>query len=92
VPLLFTTTRVNPFTDRARSREWAKWRDAASWSVKHGTLHALRHFYATLLISAGVEPKKVLSLLRHKTCGSRWRPTCGGGRSENDGGESSEPC
>ncbi|WP_243422701.1 hypothetical protein [Micromonospora globispora] len=29
VPLLFTTRRGNPFTDRTWSREWADWRDAA---------------------------------------------------------------
>ena len=67
VPLLFTTTRGNPFTDRTWSREWAKWRDNAGWPVKHGTFHALRHWYATTLITSGAEPKEVQWLMRHKT-------------------------
>ena len=67
VPLLFTTTRGNPFTDRVWSREWAGWRDAAGWPKEHGTFHALRHFYATTLITNHAEPQEVQRLLRHKT-------------------------
>jgi integrase len=67
VPLMFTTTHGNPFTDRVWSREWAKWRDAAGWPTEHGTFHALRHFYATTLITNHAEPQEVQWLLRHKT-------------------------
>ncbi|MGC4765008.1 site-specific integrase [Micromonospora sp. DT46] len=67
VPLLFTTTRGNAFTDRTWSREWAGWRDAAGWPQKHGGFHALRHFFATTLITNHVEPQEVQRLLRHRT-------------------------
>ncbi|MGX4657630.1 tyrosine-type recombinase/integrase [Micromonospora sp. SCSIO 07396] len=67
VPLLFTTSRGNPFTDRTWSREWADWRDAAGWPKEHGTFHALRHFFATTLITNHAEPQEVQRLLRHKT-------------------------
>jgi integrase len=67
VPLLFTTMHGNPFTDRTWSREWAGWRDAAGWPKRHGTFHALRHFFATTLITSHAEPQEVQRLLRHKT-------------------------
>ncbi|ROO52497.1 phage integrase family protein [Micromonospora sp. Llam0] len=67
VPLLFTTTRGRPFTDRTWSREWARWREAAGWPKEHGTFHALRHFFATTLITNHAEPQEVQRLLRHKT-------------------------
>ena len=67
VPLMFTTTHGNPFTDRTWSREWAGWRDLAGWPKRYGTFHALRHFFATTLITNHVEPQEVQRLLRHKT-------------------------
>ena len=67
VPLLFTTTHGNPFTDRTWSREWVGWRDAAGWPKEHGGFHALRHFFATTLITNHAEPQEVQRLLRHKT-------------------------
>jgi integrase len=67
VPLLFTTGRGNPFTDRTWSNEWVKWRDRAGWPKEHGGFHALRHFFATTLITNNAEPKDVQRLLRHKT-------------------------
>jgi integrase len=67
VPLLLTTTHGNPFTDRTWSREWIGWRDAAGWPKEHGTFHALRHFFATTLITNHAEPQEVQRLLRHKT-------------------------
>ncbi|MFE9651553.1 tyrosine-type recombinase/integrase [Micromonospora sp. NPDC006431] len=67
VPLLFTTRRGNPFTDRTWSREWADWRDTAGWPKEHGTFHALRHFFATTLITNHAEPQEVQRMLRHKT-------------------------
>jgi integrase len=65
--LMFTTTRGNPFTDRTWSREWVGWRDAAGWPKEHGGFHALRHFFATTLITNHAEPQDVQRLLRHKT-------------------------
>jgi integrase len=65
--LLFTTTRGNPFTDRTWSREWVGWRDAAGWPKDHGGFHALRHFFATTLITNHAEPQDVQRMLRHKT-------------------------
>jgi integrase len=67
VPLLFTTTHGNPFTDRTWSREWVSRRDNAGWPKQHGTFHALRHFFATTLITNHAEPQEVQRLLRHKT-------------------------
>ncbi|WP_242623930.1 tyrosine-type recombinase/integrase [Micromonospora kangleipakensis] len=54
-------------TDRTWSREWADWRDAAGWPKEHGTFHALRHFFATTLITNHAEPQDVQRMLRHKT-------------------------
>jgi integrase len=65
--LLFTTTHGNPFTDRTWSREWIGWRQAAGWPAEHGTFHALRHFFATTLITNHAEPQEVQRLLRHRT-------------------------
>ncbi|MEV0131303.1 tyrosine-type recombinase/integrase [Dactylosporangium sp. NPDC050688] len=65
--LLFTTRHGNPINDRTWSREWGKWRTAAGWPEQHGTFHALRHFFATVLISQHVEPQAVQRALRHKT-------------------------
>jgi integrase len=67
VPLLFTTTRGNPFTDRTWSAEWIKWRERAGWPKKHGGFHALRHFFATTLITNHADPKEVQRALRHST-------------------------
>ena len=66
-PLLFTTTHGNPFTDRTWSREWVGWREAADWPREHGTFHALRHFFATTLITNHAEPQEVQRLMRHRT-------------------------
>ncbi|MFG1657913.1 tyrosine-type recombinase/integrase [Micromonospora chersina] len=67
VPLLFTTTHRNPFTDRTWSAEWVKWREKAGWPKEHGGFHALRHFFATTLITHHVDPKEVQRALRHST-------------------------
>ncbi|GAA2587618.1 hypothetical protein GCM10010399_17020 [Dactylosporangium fulvum] len=67
VSLLFTTRHGNPINDKIWSREWAKWRTAAGWPEDHGTFHALRHFFATMLIAQHVEPQEVQRALRHKT-------------------------
>jgi integrase len=67
--LLFTTTRGNPFTASTWSKEWIKWRTNAGWpdDPHHSGFHALRHFFATTLISNGADPKDVQRALRHKT-------------------------
>ncbi|WP_433288535.1 tyrosine-type recombinase/integrase [Micromonospora sp. CA-244673] len=67
MPLPFTTTRGNPFTDRTWSRECADWRDAAGWPKEHGRFHALRRFFATTLITNHADPQEVQRMLRHKT-------------------------
>jgi integrase len=67
VQLLFTTTRGNPFTDKTWSNEWVKWREAAGWPKEHGGFHALRHFFATTLITNHADPKEVQRALRHST-------------------------
>ena len=67
VPLLFTTTHGNPFTDRTWSAEWVKWRERAGWPKEHGGFHALRHFFATTLITNHADPKEVQRALRHRT-------------------------
>ncbi|WP_433346312.1 tyrosine-type recombinase/integrase [Micromonospora sp. CA-111912] len=43
---------------------WADWREAAGWP-KEGTFHSLRHFFATTLMSNGVEPQEVQKAPRH---------------------------
>jgi integrase len=85
VPLLFATTRGNSFTDRTWSRESGEWRDAVGWPSKHGTFHALRHFFATSLIGADIEPKHVQWLLRHQTLRVTLE-TSSGGRSPKSAG------
>ncbi|WP_433054214.1 tyrosine-type recombinase/integrase [Dactylosporangium sp. CS-033363] len=68
VPLLFTSRHGNPLTDRIWSREWGKWREAAGWpNIEHAGFHALRHFFATVLITNGAEPQEVQRALRHKS-------------------------
>ncbi|MER7005226.1 site-specific integrase [Dactylosporangium sp. NPDC000555] len=67
-PLLFTSRHGNPLTDRIWSREWGKWREAAGWpNTEHAGFHALRHFFATVLITNGAEPQEVPRALRHKS-------------------------
>lgn len=63
--LLFTTTHGNPINDKIWSREWIGWRDAAGWPKEHGGFHALRHFFATTMITNHVEPQEVQRALRH---------------------------
>ncbi|CCH20856.1 tyrosine-type recombinase/integrase [Micromonospora lupini] len=62
--LLFTTTRGKLITDRYWSELWEDWRSAADWP-REGTFHSLRHFFATTLMSNGVEPQEVQHALRH---------------------------
>ncbi|MEV0216012.1 tyrosine-type recombinase/integrase [Micromonospora sp. NPDC050695] len=62
--LLFTTPRGKLITDFYWSELWDNWRAAAGWP-KGGTFHSLRHFFATTLMSNGVEPQEVQKALRH---------------------------
>ncbi len=62
--LLFTTERGKPLTDKRWSELWTVWRKAAGWPEGAG-FHELRHFFATTLITAGVEPQAVQKALRH---------------------------
>lgn len=61
---LFTSVRSRPLTYRKWSEMWATWRDAAGWP-EEGTFHSLRHFFATTLITNGVDPQDVQKALRH---------------------------
>jgi integrase len=62
--LLFTTKAGQPLNDSRWSEWWATWREAAGWP-KEGTFHSLRHFFATTLLSNGVDPQAVQKALRH---------------------------
>ncbi|MEU3116789.1 tyrosine-type recombinase/integrase [Micromonospora chalcea] len=62
--VLFTSSRGKLLTDTYWSELWAGWREAAGWP-KEGTFHSLRHFFATTLMSNGVEPQEVQKALRH---------------------------
>ncbi|MEV0879429.1 site-specific integrase [Micromonospora echinofusca] len=64
VAVLFTSSRGKLLTDTYWSELWAGWREAAGWP-KEGTFHSLRHFFATTLMSNGVEPQEVQKALRH---------------------------
>ncbi|MEU0154420.1 tyrosine-type recombinase/integrase [Micromonospora fulviviridis] len=64
VALLFTSTRGKLISGRYWSELWEDWRIAADWP-KEGTFHSLRHFFATTLMSNGVEPQEVQKALRH---------------------------
>ncbi|TDB93882.1 site-specific integrase [Micromonospora fluostatini] len=64
VAVLFTSSRGRLLTDTYWSELWADWREAAGWP-KAGTFHSLRHFFATTLMSNGVEPQEVQKALRH---------------------------
>jgi len=66
VPLLFTDRQGRPISDKRWSEMWATWRAAAGWPDDAG-FHALRHFNATTLITAGVEPQAVQRHLRHSS-------------------------
>ncbi|MEW2539508.1 tyrosine-type recombinase/integrase [Micromonospora chalcea] len=59
-----TSARGKLLTDTYWSELWADWRQAAGWP-KEGTFHSLRHFFATTLMSNGVEPQEVQKALRH---------------------------
>ena len=49
-------------------REWGTWRAAAGRpETEHAGFHALRHFFATMLIANGAEPQDVQRALRHKS-------------------------
>lgn len=64
VELLFTTQQGKLLTDKYWAELWAGWREPAGWP-KEGTFHSLRHFFATTLMSHGVEPQDVQKALRH---------------------------
>ncbi|MEU4661112.1 tyrosine-type recombinase/integrase [Micromonospora chalcea] len=64
VAVLFTSARGKLLTDTYWSELRADWRQAAGWP-KEGTFHSLRHFFATTLMSNGVEPQEVQKALRH---------------------------
>lgn len=66
--LAFSTVRGRP-VDPSRGTwadVWNAARDAAGWPADAG-FHALRHFYATTLIRAGWDVKRVSVAMRHST-------------------------
>lgn len=66
VELLFTDELGRPMHDQAWSKLWAQWRTAAGWP-QEGTFHSLRHYFATELIAANVDPTDVQNALRHSS-------------------------
>ncbi|WP_412540083.1 tyrosine-type recombinase/integrase [Longispora sp. K20-0274] len=67
VRLLFTDKHGHPWDDTKWWKAWSPWRQAAGWpsGKRVATFHALRHFFATTLISNGVDPTEVQHALRH---------------------------
>lgn len=66
VRLLFTDDNGRPIHDQAWSKLWKGWRVAAGWP-EGGTFHSLRHYFATALIAANVDPTDVQNALRHSS-------------------------
>ncbi|MDI6099827.1 site-specific integrase [Actinoplanes sp. NEAU-A12] len=64
--LLFTDDYGRPIHDQAWSKLWAGWRKAAGWP-QEGTFHSLRHYFATALIAANLDPTDVQNALRHSS-------------------------
>jgi integrase len=64
--LLFTDDQGRPIHDQAWSKMWQGWRKDAGWP-QEGTFHSLRHFFATALITANVDPTDVQKALRHSS-------------------------
>lgn len=61
--LVFTNAHGDPVR---RTSLWSVWRTAAaSAGVEHETFHALRHYYASLLIRHGESVKTVQARLGH---------------------------
>jgi integrase len=58
VALLFTDDLGRPIHDQRWSDMWKVWRKAAGWP-EEATFHALCHYYATALITAGADPTDV---------------------------------
>jgi integrase len=66
VQLLFTDELGRPIHDQRWSDWFRAWRRAAGWS-EDGTFHSLRHYFATTLITQGVDPTDVQRALRHSS-------------------------
>ena len=66
VALLFTDDQGRPIHDQRWSDMWQDWRKAAGWP-EEGTLHSLRHYFATALITSGADPTDVQKALRHSS-------------------------
>ncbi|QSB14048.1 tyrosine-type recombinase/integrase [Natronosporangium hydrolyticum] len=66
VPLLFTDAQGRPVHDQRWSDIWGRWRRQAGWPAE-GTFHSLRHYFATMLITAGADPTDVQRALRHSS-------------------------
>jgi integrase len=66
VELLFTDDQRRPIHDQRWSDWFRTWRKAAGWP-EDGTFHSLRHYFATTLITQGVDPTDVQRALRHSS-------------------------
>ena len=66
VELLFTDHLGRPIHDQAWSKLWKGWRASAGWP-EEGTFHSLRHYFATALITANLDPTDVQNALRHSS-------------------------
>jgi integrase len=66
VRLLFTDGQGRPIHDQRWSDLLRQWRRTAGWP-DNGTFHSLRHYFATALITAGVDPTDVQRALRHSS-------------------------
>jgi integrase len=66
VDLLFTDHLGRPIHDQAWSKLWKGWRAAAGWP-EAGTFDSLRHYFATALITANLDPTDVQNALRHSS-------------------------
>lgn len=66
VELLFTDELGRPIHDQRWSDWFRTWRRAAGWP-EDGTFHSLRHYFATTLITQGVDPTDVQRALRHSS-------------------------
>ena len=63
---MFTDDQGRAIHDQAWSKLWKDWRKSAGWPDE-GTFHSLRHFFATMLISAHMDPTDVQNALRHSS-------------------------
>jgi integrase len=74
VPLLFATARGKPVHRPDLAGRVDQVADCAGWpdDARRSGFHALRHFFATTLVTNHVDPKDVQRALRHATLQTTW--------------------